>query len=336
MKQNTINKLIIISILATVFILTMCKSSTYEGAVTISSKHMWNGSKNSFMDNNMYLKWGNKIYSHDKSHYLRFIRGRIYVNKYTTDSDGEYVLKTNGRKKETRVWTHVIPREVKVIHIGGAGTLTLSKGTNENPLLTSGEHKHAVKLKLNNDGSLDLLSEQDKSVWSMGKGDLNGKLIEAMAGMEGLTVSEIIDQRIDMKTDIDNELLVTEKRRRTQFYSANTDLTGANNANDFFNTIPSSDVSLNHFEPVFEDNRSTIYTDDDYKRCNGKTEHELLLCNNRKMRRQRQKLDNKVMELNQLGDSHITEKGMQLDSTIYASLAWTVLASSLVFYAFTS
>lgn len=341
MKQNTINKLIIISILATVFILTMCKSSTYEGAVTISSKHMWNGSKNSFMDNNMYLKWGNKIYSHDKSHYLRFIRGRIYVNKYTTDSDGEYVLKTNGRKKETRVWTHVIPREVKVIHIGGAGTLTLSKGTNENPLLTSGEHKHAVKLKLNNDGSLDLLSEQDKPVWSMGKGDLNGKLIEATIGMEGLTVSGIIEQRLDMKTDIDNELLVTEKERRTQFYNASTDLTAneaTNEAKVFFNKTPSYDGSFNNlFETNFEDSQSANYVNDsDYKRCNGKTEHELLLCNNRKMRRQRQKLDNKVMELNQLGDSHITEKGMQLDSTIYASLAWTVLASSLVFYAFTS
>lgn len=365
MKQNAINKLIIItlSVLAIVFIMTMRKSSMYEGAVTISSKRTWNGSKNNYMDNNTYLKWGNRINSQDRSHYVRFIRGRFYVNKYTTDSDGEYVLKTNGRKKETRLWTRVLPHDAEVIHIGGAGTLLMSKGTNVDPLLTSGEHKPAVKLMLNNDGSLDLLSEQNKSVWSMGKGDLNGKLIEAMAGMEGLTVSDIIDERYKFQKDIHNELLIDGKANRALLYDAGTDLipnTPTDLAIAFFGATPSDINSPDKSLPVITAGKSDIFTDEfedsdlagitkdgttgddilsneaDYERCNGKSEHELLLCNDRKMRRQRQKLDNKVMELNQLGDSHITEKGMQLDSTIYASLAWTVLASSLVFYAFTS
>ena len=337
MKQNAINKLIIItiSVLVIVFIVAMCKSSMYEGAVTISTKRMWNGSKNNYMDNNTYLKWGNRINSQDRSHYVRFIRGRFYVNKYTTDSDGEYVLKTNGRKKETRLWTRVLPHHVKVIHIGGAGTLTMSEGTNEDPVLTSGTHKPAVKFKLNNDGSVVLLSEQDKPVWSMGEGDLNGKLIEAMVGMEGLTVSDIIDRRIGYNDDINNALQNTENANRTKFLDDTPDKSGEKKTN-MFNTPISGAQPIADFETVFVDSATIVHNELDYDRCTGKSKHELLLCNDRKMKRQRQKLDNTVMELNQLGDSHITEKGMQLDSTIYASLAWTVLASSLVFYAFTN
>jgi hypothetical protein len=63
--------------------------------------------------------------------------------------------------------------------------------------------------------------------------------------------------------------------------------------------------------------------------------HATLLQNTRKMRRLRNNLDNKIKVLNQLGDSHVTEKQLQLDSTIYISLAWTVVASSLVYYTLT-
>ena len=46
-------------------------------------------------------------------------------------------------------------------------------------------------------------------------------------------------------------------------------------------------------------------------------------------------LDNKVKELNQLGDSHVSEKQLHLDTTIYIGLAWTVAASGLVYYTLT-
>jgi hypothetical protein len=217
----------------------------------------------------------------------------------------------------------------------------MSKGTNEKALLTSGEHKSAVKLKLNNDGSLDLVSEQDKSVWSMGKDDMKGKLVEAIAGIEGLTVSTLIQDRIDYQDDINNAVHNNEKQNRLVWLEASEDLSERSNAADvFFNAEVTSDGEYTKLTDNTADLEDSVIageaTGDDYGICKGITGHDLILCNDRKMRRQRQILDNKVTELNQMGDSHITEKGMQLDSTIYASLAWTVLASSLVFYAFTS
>ena len=63
--------------------------------------------------------------------------------------------------------------------------------------------------------------------------------------------------------------------------------------------------------------------------------HNTLLKNGRKLRRLQNTLDSKIKVLNQLGDSHVTEKQIHLDSTIYISLVWTVIASSLVYYTFT-
>jgi hypothetical protein len=63
--------------------------------------------------------------------------------------------------------------------------------------------------------------------------------------------------------------------------------------------------------------------------------HYKLLKNGRKLRRLQNTLDSKIKVLNQLGDSHITEKQIHLDSTIYISLVWTVIASSLVYYTLT-
>jgi len=63
--------------------------------------------------------------------------------------------------------------------------------------------------------------------------------------------------------------------------------------------------------------------------------HNKLLKNGRKLRRLQNTLDSKIKVLNQLGDSHVTEKQIHLDSTIYISLVWTVIASSLVYYTFT-
>ena len=64
-------------------------------------------------------------------------------------------------------------------------------------------------------------------------------------------------------------------------------------------------------------------------------DHETILKNDRKLKRLRNKLDNKVKVLNQIGDSHVTEKQIHTDSTIYISIAWTVVASSLVYYTLT-
>jgi len=79
-------------------------------------------------------------------------------------------------------------------------------------------------------------------------------------------------------------------------------------------------------------NLNSITTDAD-KIPNG--DHDTILKNDLKLKRLRNNLDNKVKVLNEIGESHVTEKQMRLDSTIYIGIAWTVVASSLVYYTLT-
>lgn len=59
--------------------------------------------------------------------------------------------------------------------------------------------------------------------------------------------------------------------------------------------------------------------------------HDTLLQNRIELNKLRSELDNKLSVLNQLDGEHQTNMG----STIYISLVWTVVASSLVYYTFT-
>jgi hypothetical protein len=63
--------------------------------------------------------------------------------------------------------------------------------------------------------------------------------------------------------------------------------------------------------------------------------HDTLLENARKLKRLRGSLDNQIKGLNALGGSHVSEKQIHTESTIYISLAWTAIASSLIYYTFT-
>jgi hypothetical protein len=79
-------------------------------------------------------------------------------------------------------------------------------------------------------------------------------------------------------------------------------------------------------------NLNSITTDAD-KIPNG--DHDTILKNELKLKRLRNNLDNKVKVLNEIGESHVTETQMRMDSTIYIGIAWTVVASSLVYYTLT-
>jgi len=105
-------------------------------------------------------------------------------------------------------------------------------------------------------------------------------------------------------------------------------------ATDVLNTKTTTTGTAPNTSTALDTTDGTGYKDIDNDKITGGG-HNTLLQNDRKLKRLRNTLDNKVKVLNQLGDSHVTEKQMHLDSTIYISLAWTVVASSLVYYTFT-
>lgn len=126
---------------------------------------------------------------------------------------------------------------------------------------------------------------------------------------------------------------------------------GVRNLNSYFDQR--GDGSSTHIDSSLYDGWNTFYNDNSGNNvvwsstAKSKAEdvdtdtdvitgdHNKLLKNGRELRRLQNTLDSKIKVLNQLGDSHVTEKQIHLDSTIYISLVWTVIASSLVYYTFT-
>ena len=65
------------------------------------------------------------------------------------------------------------------------------------------------------------------------------------------------------------------------------------------------------------------------------TTHSNLMVKINNMKDKRNILDNKIKELNILGDTHVSEQQLHLDTTIYVGLIWTVAASGLIYYTLT-
>ena len=199
------------------------------------------------------------------------------------------------------------------------------------------ESKDAQSLLLTAYGTLELKSETN------GKGDT----LWTYPLTEGLdTADEEVDDLIDNlekdRTKLAKRVLYNMNKLRLSDNSGVGTITnneelekGWNNwfdgkmdGRDFSNT---NELSINIDDAY--DSAYVLSSLDVDEITNG--DHETILKNDRKLKRLRNKLDNKVKVLNQIGDSHVTEKQIHTDSTIYISIAWTVVAFSLVYYTLT-
>jgi hypothetical protein len=156
--------------------------------------------------------------------------------------------------------------------------------------------------------------------------------------VEGLTDDPADTALSALMSAVDNERTKLTKHTASALndYLTKLDADGSNYKLNHVNAWDAlkSEININELPSLDVDPTSDAYVDLVNDEISG-GDHATLLQNTRKMRRLRNNLDNKIKVLNQLGDSHVTEKQLQLDSTIYISLAWTVVASSLVYYTLT-
>jgi hypothetical protein len=303
MKQKTTVVLIILGLLILAS-LCFCENHSTEG-LNIMKRNTHVLHRGEYMDNVGYLK------SEDGSYLLTLRNGTLTCK-----------AKDNGRWKPH--WD-MNANGYNLLLLDDYGTLQFksSKNAEYTPVTKT---DNAKSLILTAYGTLELKGETD--------GD--GETLWTYPVTEGLENDDITDLFDDMS---DNRLVLE------------------NQALDDANTYLTSNATVGGVNKILggDDSAATVggwktfYENSKHKTVSSSLKlgnieklppsssglHSDLMNKNREMVRLRNTLDNKVKVLNAVGDSHVTEQQMHLDSTLYISLAWTAVASTLVYYTFT-
>lgn len=306
MKLNT-SILLIISAFIIITSLCMCMNNAVEGLNTMrKNTHVLN--RGEYMDDVGYLK------SKDGNYTLVLRKGLLKC-----------------LKKNRRVHWTMNTKGSKIMLLNEHGILQFKK-SKEAEYIPIQKSQNANSLVLTSYGTLELKSRINGA----------GNTLWTYPVNEGFTTPDDADLAVmDLITAIDSN-------------SSNLTKHTVKNLDNHFTKEPTMgtndnlNVGLNTRWSTF---KTTVY---DSAQLNGdfvKTSvdsglninndiitggnHNTLLRNNNRLKKLRSELDNKVQLLNQLSDSHVSEKQLHLDSTIYISLVWTVIASSLVYFTFT-
>ena len=258
---------------------------------------------------------------------------------YLKSEDGNYKLmlrngKLNCFVKTKGTWKQLWSKNTRgsnIMLLNDYGILQFKQSRESEPIIQMS--KDANSLVLTSYGTLEMKSGMDGAGTTLWAYPVNEGFVvdDADIALTGLT-SEIDTDRgalthhtinnldASFKTGVsggtNQELLGDAKTGWNTFYKNN-----ANNATGPWTaTVTDTDTDTD-----IENDQITGGADD----------HNTLLNNNSKLKKLRSELDNKVWALNQLGVSHDTENLTNMGSTIYISLVWTVIASSLVYYTFT-
>ena len=308
MKQKTTMVLIILGFLIFVS-LCICVRPPLEG-LNIMKKNTHVLERGEYMDDAGYLK------SEDGSYKLKLRNGMLKCKR-----------KENGKWKHH--WT-MNASGSKIMLLNDYGVLQFKTSKNAEYIPVT-ESKDAQSLLLTAYGTLELKSETN------GKGDT----LWTYPLTEGLdTADEEVDDLIDNlekdRTKLAKRVLYNMNKLRSIDNSGVGTITDNDKLekgwNNWFNDDKMDHRDFSDTKELYNDSAYVLSSLDD-EITNG--DHETILKNDRKLKRLRNKLDNKVKVLNQIGDSHVTEKQIHTDSTIYISIAWTVVASSLVYYTLT-
>lgn len=309
------NNIIILSTILGLFIIALFCSETTKEGLDVNVKTINNLKRGMYFDKTTNLMSSNSKYKVIiRDNQLRCMEGKKII--WTMSMSGKKILKFN-ENGVLLLQSSRIDKEPKILDSSSQGQI----------------------LKLTAYGTLELHDENGSIVWGYNKsgvlkegmslieGNTNAadtNLISLFASMDGSMNDPIAENTIHfLANDIDSNFAdVTRNSPDTNW----DDWKGSNNTDNNYNdtdydTINTS-ISTSYDDRIDDDNDSID---------NG---HQQLLNQTRKTRRLRNVLDNKVKILNQLGDSHVTEKHLQLDSTIFISLVWTAAATSLIYFTF--
>lgn len=309
MKRRTTIVLMILGFLI-ISSLCICTAPSTEGLDTMKTNtHVLR--RGEYIDDVGYLK------SEDGNYAMRILYGKLTC-----------FVKTNNIWKQ--LWS-MNANGSKIMSLNDSGSIQFKTSRNSEPITTpmSKGSVTGSSLVLTSYGTLELKSGTNGT----------GTTLFTYPVTEGFTpdtadgeVKTLMDKLDDDRTILTKHVV---KSMNTHFTDS-TPNTGKNlpdgiGYNDWtsFRTSVYDTTPSDPWSSIAESNAVDVTVDDDLPG------HNKLLENGRKLRRLQNTLDSKIKVLNQLGDSHVTEKQIHLDSTIYISLVWTVIASSLVYYTFT-
>jgi hypothetical protein len=316
MKQNQIIILSIILVFSLAFSVLYQPSSEIEG-LNVRKHNTDTLFRNEYIDERSYL----------------ISKSRTFLVKLR---NGKLTCQEKVNNKWTQRWVINTPGANMLI-LNSMGNLMFIDSKTDNTISELSKTTNGEKLILTSYGDLELRDEKDEKIWGQNDSIMEG-FVEGNAVADD-EVDDILTATQTLKEDAQKQML----KNMVEYYD--TRITNNGVGTLFGEPVGSWNAYKAQLKQKFDlDARelSTSITDDPYKDVNfGNLDtgipggHETLLQTAREMRRKRNVLDNKVKELNQLGDSHVSEKMLHLDSTIYIGLAWTVAASGLVYYTLT-
>jgi len=311
MKHKTV---IIIIILGFLVLASLCKTQITEG-LDERKKNVSALNRGEYIDDTSYLK------SKDGSYYLKLRNGKLLCK-----------TKTNG--KWSTIWT-MNAKGSKMMLLNDYGLLQFKMSKKNEYIPITKEITGSKSVVLTAYGTLELKNAEDG----------NGDTLWTYPLVEGFADDAADIALSNLMGDVDNERTKRTKETANALdqYLTKESVVGTNyklarkhegnwdDLNSKITALPAPSTEVNTTNGAYAD----LVNDEIVAHADANDNHATLLQNTREMRRLRNNLDNKIKVLNQLGDSHVTEKQLQLDSTIYISLAWTVVASSLVYYTLT-
>lgn len=316
MKQNQIIILSIILVISLAFSVLYQPSSEIEG-LNVRKHNTDTLFRNEYIDERSYL----------------ISKSRTFLVKLR---NGKLTCQEKVNNKWTQRWVINTPGANMLI-LNSMGNLMFIDSKTDNTISELSKTTNGEKLILTSYGDLELRDEKDEKIWGQ-----NDSIMEGF--VEGNTVADnevnnILTATQTLKNDAQNQML----RNMVDYYGQKNDNGGLG---DLFGEAKDS---WDDYKKYLEENSylagsknneiNNPYVNPSVNFGNLDTGisggHEALLQKAREMRRKRNVLDNKVKELNQLGDSHVSEKMLHLDTTIYIGLAWTVAASGLAYYTLT-
>lgn len=250
--------------------------------------------------------------------------------------NGKLTCQEKVNNRWTQKWV-INSNGANMLILNNMGNLMFIDSKTNNTISELSKTTNGEKLILTSYGDLELRDEKNEKIWGQNDSITEG-FVEGNTDSDDEVDSILANTKI-LKEEAEKQML----KNMVEYYNSNLDDAGrgdlfgeaAGSWGTYVNDISNNYADIDNKNNSIGDNNPYETNDFDNLDDGITGGHNALLKTAREMRRKRNVLDNKVKELNQLGDSHVSEKQLHLDSTIYIGLAWTVAASGLVYYTLT-
>ena len=311
MKYNSIILLSIILII-TLFFSVLYQPTSIEG-LNVRKHNTDTLLRNEYIDERSYL----------------ISKSRIFLVKLR---NGKLTCQEKVNNRWTQKWV-INSNGANMLILNNMGNLMFIDSKTNNTISELSKTTNGEKLILTSYGDLELRDEKNEKIWGQNDNITEG-FVEGNDDGPRVTADEAVDNILVATKDLKNDAQKQMLKNMVDYYDTILDDAGRGtlfgDASDDWNTYKNGLTT----ETDVNNSIDNPYVNTDFNALNSEIEggHNALLQNAREMRRKRNVLDNKVKELNQLGGSHVSEKMLHLDTTIYIGLVWTVAASGLIYY----